>query len=288
MRVLVTGGAGYVGCVLVEELVSRGHTVQVVDPAMHVDGELQSHLQSIGVGLARQRAETFVLFEEWDCFVNLAAVAGAWPCKLVPKYAYETNALLPRRIQLQLSSRDQSFLHVSTTAIFGDIGGQFIEYIQAVDNRETLYTHSKQVGERRLLPSRNTMIVRLPTLYGLSPGMRPGLLIHDMIRGAVLDGAVTIYGNLDALRPLAHVADACGHLVDVMEGEWWGTYQGAAENMTKTNIAEQIAGVLGVPIVKRDASDLLHQDHRAGIRPGFRQKLINHITSIARHYGWPG
>ena len=209
MRVLITGGAGYLGSVLVPHLLDRGHEVTVVDSLRYGQTTLLDCCARRGFefvrGDCRDEALMRPLVARADCILPFAAIVGAPACDMDQGAAVSTNfeavALVAR-----LRSRDQLVLMPITNSGYG-IGqaGQFCTEDSPLAPI-SLYGRTKVQAERLLLESDEAISFRLATVFGASPRMRLDLLVNDFVYRAVTDRAVVLF-EAHFKRNYIHVRD---------------------------------------------------------------------------------
>lgn len=283
MNVLITGGAGYLGCVIAQHLSNYIGLVTVVDTFMHRNYGILGLMQNKHLRVLKQDAFKTDL-EPYDCIINLAAIAGEVACiDACRDDVIRHNCRLPLRIADRIRD-DQFMIHASTTAVYGDSFGDYIDDTEPESGVcPGLYAWSKREAEIGLEGRANVAIVRIPTLYGISPVMRKNILIHDMCEQAVRDGMIGIYGDIYARRPVGEVSEVAEKIFDIMKARIAGTHLLAAENTNKDFIANQIARVANCPIMKVPGEDLVLQDHAVHDR-NLKKYLSAHIEGIVDAY----
>lgn len=211
--VLVTGGAGYIGAVLTEKLMGRGHNLRVFDrfyfgkaPLTHLGTSLE-----LIEGDIRRTPEG--LFDGVDAVIHLAALSNDPTAEFNPTMNYEFNtkatAALARRAK---SARVKRFLYASSCSIYdtGD-GGNRIKDENTRVNPTRAYSVSKYRAEQELLRIADTrfcvVILRKGTVYGFSPRMRYDLIVNAMLKSALEDGVIEVFCGGNQWRPLVDVED---------------------------------------------------------------------------------
>ena len=209
-RVLVTGGAGYIGSILVPALLSQEFEVTVLDSFRHGQGSLFDccHLERFHViaGDCRERDTLRQALSKAEVVIPLAAIVGAPACKRDRVAAISTN-LDAIRLLLSLRSRQQQILFPTTNSGYG-IGEPDKLCTEETPLRPlSLYGTTKVDAERAVLDAGNSISFRLATVFGMSPRMRTDLLVNDFVQRALRDGAVVLY-EAHAKRNYLHVRDA--------------------------------------------------------------------------------
>ena len=209
MRILITGGAGYIGSVLVPELLARGYHVTVLDNFMFRQNSLTDCCRyadfEVVRGDCRDEGLMKKLVAKAEAIIPLAALVGAPMCDRDKVAAQSTNfdavAMLCR-----LASRDQRILVPITNSGYG-IGEKDKLCTEETPLRPiSLYGVTKVRAEEVVLQRENSLSFRLATVFGMSPRMRLDLLVNDFVYRAVNDRAVVIFeGHFK--RNYIHVRD---------------------------------------------------------------------------------
>ena len=209
MRILVTGGAGYLGSVLVPYLLSLGHNVTVLDSLLYGQAPLLDCCIKEGFefvyGDARDERLLQPLISKADCILPLAALVGAPACKRDAVGAVSTNRDAVVLIS-RLRSKQQRVLLPTTNSGYG-IGEKDIACTEDTPLRPiSLYGTTKVEAEKALLDSGEAVTFRLATVFGASPRMRLDLLVNDFVYRAVTDRAVVLF-EAHFKRNYIHIRD---------------------------------------------------------------------------------
>ncbi len=196
VKVLVTGGSGYIGSTLVPLLLARGHHVTVLDDFRYSETSLLGCAQHekfrVVRGDVRHEATLLPLLREADIIVPLAAIVGRPACERSPFEAVSVNheaiVLLNR-----LRSRRQRVIFATTNSGYGHT-----EASEPIDERQpldpiSLYGRTKVNAEASLLESENAVSFRLATVFGISPRLRLDLLVNHFTYLAWRDRTLTLY-----------------------------------------------------------------------------------------------
>jgi nucleoside-diphosphate-sugar epimerase len=197
MKILVTGGAGYIGTTLVPRLLNLGHHVTIIDSFMFQNDfalfSFATHPNlTIIRGDARNEALIKTHLKTTDLIIPLACLVGAPMCKIDPIGAKTINH---DAIQLILKHRssNQPIIFPTTNSGYGvGIDGIYCTEESAL-NPVSLYGQLKVDIEKQLLDAKNTITLRLATVFGVSPRMRMDLLVNDFTYRAVKDRCVTLF-----------------------------------------------------------------------------------------------
>ncbi len=247
MRILVTGGAGYLGSVMVPMLLQEGHAVTVLDNFLYNQTSLLDccHHPALSVvrGDARHQALLARLLQEVEVVVPLACLTGAPACERNPQEATSVN-LEAIRMLMELRSREQWVIFPTTNSGYG-IGQEGLECTEETPLRPiSTYGRLKVDAEQVVLAAPNTLTVRLATAFGISPRMRLDLLVNDFVYRASTDGFLVVFqGHFK--RNFIHVRDiaraflhAMAHF-ETMKGQPYNVGLSDA-NLSKLELCDEI------------------------------------------------
>jgi nucleoside-diphosphate-sugar epimerase len=208
-KVLITGGAGYIGSVLTPLLLGEGHSVTILDNFLFNQPTLMDSCINpnfaIVRGDCRDKNLMSKLMKDVDYIIPLAAIVGAPACNLDTTAASTIN-LDAIKLILSLRSKSQRIILPNTNSGYG-IGekGSFCTEESPL-SPISLYGRTKVEAERAVLDSGNCITFRLATVFGLSPRMRIDLLVNDFVYRAINDRAVVIFEG-HAKRNYIHIRD---------------------------------------------------------------------------------
>lgn len=219
MNVLVTGGAGYIGAVLVPKLLQAGHAVTVVDNFMFGQASLADCCAydtfEVVRGDARDEALIRKLLARADVVIPLAALVGAPLCKMDP---IGTKTINQDAVEMlcRLASPSQRILMPVTNSGYG-IGEKDKYCTEESPLRPiSLYGVTKVEAEKAVLERENSVTFRLATVFGMSPRMRIDLLVNDFVYRAVHDRAVVVFeGHFK--RNYIHIQDVARVFLHALE-----------------------------------------------------------------------
>jgi len=212
MHILVTGGAGYLGSIMVPELLGDGHSVTVLDNFLFRQNSLASVCAhpafDVVNGDARDEAVLKPLAANADVVIPLAALVGAPLCKRDQTGAISTNRDAIFTL-LKLLSREQRVLMPVTNSGYG-IGekGKLLTEDHPL-NPISLYGRLKVEAETAVLERGNAISFRLATVFGMAPRMRTDLLVNDFVYRAVYDGFIVLF-EAGFHRNYIHIRDVAG------------------------------------------------------------------------------
>ncbi len=226
-RVLVTGGAGYLGSVLVPRLLDDGYTVDVLDrlifgrePLAPVLGNPRFRLIE---GDITRLSEQNGFLEGVDAVIHLAALSNDPSCDLRPEQTervnYDATLELARRAARAGVRR---FIFASSCSVYGSNPSPLVDE-RSESHPVSLYAKKKDEAERALFalsaPGMTITALRMATLYGLSPRMRFDLAVNLMVMNAVMRRAIFILGGGEQWRPFVHLTDASQAFVTALEAD---------------------------------------------------------------------
>lgn len=236
-KILITGGAGYIGSVLVRLLLQKKYTVGVVD-ILNFGGEslLEVYNHSNFTFYREDIRNTKKLkkiVNKYDIVVHLAAIVGDPACKQQPELSKETNVIAAKNLyKLAEKSKCKKFIFASTCSNYGKMKNSST-YIneQGELSPLSLYAQTKVEFEQFLLNQKKTNVckptcLRFATVYGIGPRIRFDLTINQFTKELALKKELIIYGE-QFWRPYCHVTDLARAIILTIE---------APNNITNFNV----------------------------------------------------
>lgn len=271
--ILVTGGAGYIGSVLVPDLLKSGYKVTVLDNFMYGQNSLLGCCSDKGFdvvrGDVRDEAVLKPLLKNADYIIPLAALVGAPLCNRDKTGAVTINRDAIGLIA-KLTSKEQMIIMPTTNSGYG-IGQKGVHCTEKSPlNPLTLYGRVKMEAEKIILDRGNSISFRLATVFGVSPRMRIDLLVNDFIYRAVNDRFVVVFeGHFK--RNYIHVRDVASvfmHAVEnfsVMKDEAYNVGLSDA-NISKLELCAKI---------KEHIPDFVYMESQIGQDPDKRDYIVS-------------
>lgn len=247
MKILVTGGAGYIGSILTPELLKIGHKVTVIDNFFYNQTSLLDCCYnpnlSIIKGDVRNRELMLEMIKDVDFIIPLACLVGAPICDKMPIEAQNTNFDAVKMI-LEIKNPKQGIIFPTTNSGYG-LGQRDIYCTEETPlNPISLYGKLKVDIEIELLKHNNVITLRLATVFGISPRMRLDLLTNDFVYRAVNDRFIVLYEshfkrNFIHLRDVARAFIHCINNFEVMKNQAYNVGHNEA-NISKIDLCLEI------------------------------------------------
>ena len=255
-KILVTGGAGYVGAVLVPKLLNNGFQVVVLDAMFFTDLGLRpvqsnANLRVI-VGDIRNASNVKEALNDVDAVIHLASISNDPSGDLNPKLTVEVN--FNAAVALAKAAKAlgvKRFVNVSTSSVYGiKDEGDVTEELSL--EPLTIYSKTKADAEFLVMalasPKFSVVTIRPATVCGYSPRMRLDLSVNILTMHAITRGIITVFGGKQK-RPNIHIDDITDYYVDLLKlppnkinG---GIYNAGYENYTIMEIAEMVRDIIG-------------------------------------------
>jgi nucleoside-diphosphate-sugar epimerase len=248
MKILITGGAGYLGSKLTETLLSQGHYVIVYDNLFFGSTGVIPFLDNSKYKFIKDTISNFRLIEtmvkdDVDYIIHLAAIVGEPSCKQYESSVYKVNTGATNWISECAYNYDIPLLFLSTCSNYGKTGKIVTE--DSPLEPLGLYANSKIQAEEIVL-NNNQLILRMSTLFGISYRVRYDITINEFVYQYYKDKLLKVYGE-DTWRPYLHIQDACNMIIQCMEKDLRGVYNVGFNdlNYQKKEIVNKIVDFLG-------------------------------------------
>jgi len=257
MKVLITGGAGYLGSNLTRHLLEVGYTVTVLDNLMydqvtllHLFGNPKFQFE---LGDVRDKKLLQELVGLNDVIIPLAAIVGMPACKANPELTVAVNYQQVADI-VEVLRDDQKLILPNTNSQYGSSDSIITE--DSPFNPLSLYAKTKCDAENIMLAKGNGVSLRLATVFGVSPRMRTDLLVNDFVYKSVVDGYLVLF-EAHFKRNYIHVQDIARTFQFIIE--FYDKCKGHAfnvglstANLSKLELAETIKKYIPSLVIKQD------------------------------------
>lgn len=298
-KILVTGGAGYIGSVLVPELLSLGYQVTVLDNFMYSQNSLAECCRhkffDVVRGDVRDENKVKPLLKNADIIIPLAALVGAPLCDN-DKIAAKTTNLNAIKLIVNNISKNQSLIYPMTNSGYG-IGTKNKYCTEKTPlNPISFYGVLKAQAEKIILSRENSISLRLATVFGMSPRMRIDLLVNNFVYRAVTDKYIVVFeGHFK--RNYIHIKDVSKAFIHAinnfgkMKGQIYNVGLSNA-NLSKIELCKKIKdhipefvfleSSIGEDVDKRDYIVSNEKIERTGFKPDY--SLDDGIQELIKGY----
>lgn len=225
-KILVTGGAGYIGSFVVNGLLDKGYEVVVLDALLYGDKGLKSFINRPGItfinGDIRDAAKVEESLADVEKVIALAAIVGDPACsvneEITWKINYESVKLLT---DLSIKHNVSRLVFASSCSVYGS--NEKVRFLteESELNPVSIYAETRILSEEYILSKKDLItpvILRLSTVFGLSPRMRFDLAINIMTAKALSNGVIDVFGG-NQWRPFIHVKDVANAFIVAMEAD---------------------------------------------------------------------
>jgi len=282
MKIVITGGAGYLGSVLTPQLLQLGHEVTVVDTFMFRQTSLSDCCAYDGFtvvrGDCRQEKLMRKLVQDADLVIPLAALVGAPLCARDEIGAISTNRIAIEML-CDILRPEQKVIYPTTNSGYG-IGekGKFCTEETPL-NPISLYGRSKVEAEMAVLKRENSVTFRFATVFGMSPRMRLDLLVNDFVYRAVHDRAVLIFEghfqrNYIHIRDVARVFIHAINNFEMMKGKPYNVGLEDA-NLSKLELCA---------IIKKHLPEFVYVEAPIGEDPDKRDYIVSNKRILSTNF----
>lgn len=226
--ILVVGGAGYLGSVLVRELLARGYAVKVFDRMYYGDSGIREHLGQIKLEEGDVRTMDVSVLDGVEAVINLSGLSNDPTAEYNPRANFEMNARANEFLARLCKKKGlKRFVFASSCSIYdvgvGDEEKDIVLDEESPVNPKAAYASSKYQAERALLELADEhfcpVILRKGTVFGFSPRMRYDLVVNTFLKDALSKGYVTTHYGGEMWRPLVDVRDAARAYIVCLEAE---------------------------------------------------------------------
>lgn len=287
MKVLITGGAGFVGHAVVDLLNTvKVHEFLVVDNLLYTDEYLrQVPFQAGNVGDPNFMVPLLNNYKP-EAVIHLAGIVGDPACAARSKEAAEANITSVEILRDHFEGR---IIFPSSCSVYGANDNLVTE--ESVLNPLSLYAEMKLRAEE-ILKDKNAFIPRLGTLHGITGRLRNDLVVNILAIRALVEGKITVFGG-DQYRPLLHVQDLAETIVAQLPRQCKGIFNLVENNYKIVKLADIVKQV--IPGTEIEIVEMPFEDQRNykasadkarqcwGFDP--KLKVFNTVEDIVRIYG---
>lgn len=242
MKILITGGAGYLGSVITEKMLNAGHSVVVLDKLLFNQTSLLQYTSNSNFkfiyGDVRNESLLEKLCNEVDAIIPLAAIVGFPACAADPKLAKEINFQQIVNIVKYTNKTNKKILYPNTNSGYGVGKDDLFCTEESPLTPISVYGQTKCDAENFLRTSTDAIIFRLATVFGVSSRMRTDLLVNDFTYKAITDKYIVVFEKTFK-RNFIHIEDVASAFLFMLEN--YETYRGEIFNvgLSDANLSKQ-------------------------------------------------
>jgi len=295
IRVLITGGAGYKGVILAEQLLQAGCKVTILDNFLYGYESVLGFAADKNCTIVRHDIRNLAEADlrQYDIIYHLAAISGYPACEANPHSAQMINVVSTEKL-VKLLSPDQILVYASTTSLYGKSGQELTETDTPTPG--SLYGITKWTAETVCMQRQNAISFRFATLFGASRRMRCDLLLNDFVYRAVNERSIVLFDS-HSIRTFLHVRDAIQayRMVPDHAGAMAGQIYNVGANImnfSKLELARVIQSFLQNEIIETRLADPDRRDFiinfdkitALGFKPAIT--IADGIEELIRLYSW--
>jgi nucleoside-diphosphate-sugar epimerase len=250
MKILITGGAGYLGSVITGRMLEEGHEVVVLDKLLFNQTSLLQYTSNPKFTFIYGDVRNYELLRELctkaEVIIPLAAIVGFPACAADPKLAKEINFDQILNIIKITKGKGKKILYPNTNSGYGLGEGQLECTEESPLKPISVYGNTKVEAEKYLKTNTDAIIFRLATVFGVSPRMRTDLLVNDFTYKAITDKYIVVFEK-EFKRNFIHIQDVADAFVFMLNN--YDTYKGQVfnvglsdANLNKQELLETIQG----------------------------------------------
>jgi len=242
MKILITGGAGYLGSVITGKMLNAGHQVVVLDKLIFNQVSLLTYTSNPNFKFIHGDVRNLELLErlcnEVDVIIPLAAIVGFPACASEPELAKDINFRQIFNIVKFTNGKGKKILYPNTNSGYGIGVGQTECTEESPLNPISVYGTTKCDAENFLKTNTDAIIFRLATVFGVSPRMRTDLLVNDFTYEAITKKYITVFEK-NFKRNFIHIQDVASVFLFMLEN--YDQYRGEIFNvgLSNANLSKQ-------------------------------------------------
>ena len=291
MKILVTGGCGYIGSLLIPKLLSKNHEIISVDKQWFGNFlPKNKKLKNIKMDISEIDQ---ISLRGVNCIIHLASIANDPMSDLDKNLSWETSALSTFKLMNQaIKYRVKRIIYASSGSVYG-IKKELNVYENLKLEPVSLYNKVKMVTERIILSYENKIenfIIRPATVCGYSPRMRYDLTVNALTYSALKKKIVTVNGG-DQIRPNIHIQDLIDLYIFLLKKnkKFCGIYNAGFENLSVLNIAKKIKKFvpIKIKILKKNYDPRSYRlDSSKLLKIGFKPKhnIMSAVKELKNKY----
>ena len=227
-KVLIVGGAGYVGCVLVDELLEKGYSVRVLDRMFYGRAPMERFLDRVELVVEDMRDIDGSHMEGCSSVINIGGLSNDPTAEFNPRANEELNATASIRLAEIAKRAGVKRLVLASTASIYDrgVGEDVLDVLQDETSEvapRAAYATSKLTAERAILPMADAdfapVAFRKGTIFGFSPRMRYDLVVNAFVKDALTSGKIHVHYGGAMWRPLIDIKDVARAYVMAIEAD---------------------------------------------------------------------
>lgn len=253
--IVVTGGAGYIGGVVLEYIESMCHKpAYCIDNLTYRDDYLRYAFENVDITNREKLHETLDRIANVSCIIHLAAIVGDGACQINPARTVAVNVDGTKNIADWAREKGVRLIYASTCSVYGASDDVINEDSSTCPI--SLYASTKLAGEEFVKQVDDHLIFRLGTIFGLPPHgdfyrIRSDLVINAMAFSAATSGEINVFGP-NQWRPFIHVHDVARLICQGAVGSYKGTFILASQNMQLSSVADVVSRIIPAKIITHD------------------------------------
>ena len=227
-KILLVGGAGYVGSVLAEELLERGYAVRILDRLYYGEDGLRSIRDRVDLIQGDMRNVNPSALEEVDAVINVGGLSNDPTAEYNPRANYDMNTVAAYKLaDLCIAAGVRRYIYASSASIYDTgVGNDERDILQDEETPvepKAAYSSSKREAEKTLIglagPNFCPVILRKGTIYGFSSRMRYDLVVNTFVKDALSRGVITLHYGGEMWRPLVDVRDVARAYISCLQAD---------------------------------------------------------------------
>lgn len=295
-QILVTGGAGYKGVLLTEELLNLGYNVTVLDNFMYGYDSILHLINRKNLSVIKMDIRNIdeTVTSKFDIIFHLAGISGMPACAANPHSAENVNVTATKKM-IDTLSDNQIVINASTTSSYGNFNGN-MAYEDSPITPVSIYGKTKYEAEKIVQSRPNSISLRFATVFGVSPKMRDDLLVNDFVYKAISDRNIVIFSG-KSKRTFVHIKDVIQsylHVLnnfDLCKNNVFNVGDNEL-NFSKIDIANEISKQIKFELIDSSLPDLDSRDFQVSFEKinstGYKTEysLSDGIEDLRKLYGF--